>query len=40
MHQIGRQNKDGTPVSRERRASDDIEAATGMRPNFYPYNEE
>jgi hypothetical protein len=28
----------GTPVSREVRALDDIEKATGVRPFFEPYN--
>lgn len=36
--QIGRTNKDGTPVARERRNMDDIEAGTGTRPHFTPYN--
>lgn len=36
--QVGRQNKNGTPVARERRALDDIEKATGKRPEFIPYN--
>lgn len=36
--QVGKQNKDGTPVSRERKALDDIEQATGSRPEFKPYN--
>lgn len=36
--QVGKQNKNGTPVSRERKAMDDIEAVTGKRPEFRPYN--
>jgi hypothetical protein len=36
--QVGRQTGTGNPVARERRALDDIEAATGMRPVFVPYN--
>ncbi len=36
--QVGKQNKNGTPVSRERKAMDDIEKATGTRPEFVPYN--
>ncbi|WP_228452340.1 hypothetical protein, partial [Chryseobacterium sp. c4a] len=36
--QVGKQNKNGTPVSRERKALDDIEKATGTRPEFVPYN--
>jgi RHS repeat-associated protein len=38
MHQAGRQTLGGSPVAREVRAMDDIEAATGMRPTFHPYN--
>jgi hypothetical protein len=38
MHQIGRQTKGGQPVSRERKALDDIKGATGTRPDFHPYN--
>jgi RHS repeat-associated protein len=34
MYQVGASNKDGTPVSREVRALDDIQDATGMRPQF------
>jgi RHS repeat-associated protein len=37
-HQVGKQNKNGTPVSRERRAADDIEKATGKPVRFHPYN--
>jgi len=36
--QVGKQNQDGTPVSREVQAADDIEGATGIRPTFVPYN--
>jgi hypothetical protein len=36
--QVGKQNKDGTPVARERKALDDIEKATKKRPVFVPYN--
>lgn len=36
--QVGKQNKNGTPVSRERKALDDIESATGTRPEYIPYN--
>jgi RHS repeat-associated protein len=36
--QVGRQNKNGTPVSREKQALDDIEKATRNRPKFEPYN--
>lgn len=38
MYQVGRQTKAGEPVARERRALDDIERATGTRPEFLPYN--
>jgi hypothetical protein len=37
MHQIGRATKGGLPVSREGKALDDIQKATGMRPEFHPY---
>lgn len=37
--QVGKQNKNGTPVSRERKALDDIEKETGTRPEFIPYNQ-
>ena len=36
--QVGKQNKNGTPVSREVKALDDIHNATGKRPDFVPYN--
>ncbi|WP_018628831.1 hypothetical protein [Niabella aurantiaca] len=36
--QVGRVNKNGTPVKREREALDDIENATKQRPRFVPYN--
>lgn len=36
--QVGRQNKNGTPVSRERKALEDVERETGKRPYFVPYN--
>lgn len=36
--QVGKQNKNGTPVARERRAIDDIKEATGVKPVFVPYN--
>lgn len=38
-HQIGRANRDGSPVARERRAMNDIEEATGVRPSFRQYND-
>lgn len=34
---VGRANQSGTPVARERRALEDIERATGIRPVFTPY---
>jgi RHS repeat-associated protein len=34
---IGRVNANGEPVAREVRALDDLERATGRRPNFTPY---
>lgn len=36
---VGRTNKNGDPVARERRALDDIEQATGRRPGYTPYDE-
>jgi RHS repeat-associated protein len=36
--QVGRQNKNGTPVAREVQAMEDIEGATDIRPRFAPYN--
>jgi hypothetical protein len=36
--QVGKQNKNGTPVSRERKAINDIQDATGHKPDFVPYN--
>jgi len=39
MHQIGKRTKGGVPIARERRALDDIECATGCRPEFVPYND-
>ena len=35
--QVGRLNKNGTPVARERRAIDDIQCASGCAVDFYPY---
>jgi len=35
LHQVGRTNKDGSPVIRERRASEDIEKATGINVIFH-----
>ncbi|TLX25400.1 RHS repeat-associated core domain-containing protein [Chryseobacterium indologenes] len=36
--QVGKQTQKGKPISRERKALDDIEKATGVRPEFKPYN--
>jgi hypothetical protein len=38
LYQVGRTNANGTPVSREVQAMDDIEGATGIRPQFIDYN--
>jgi len=38
MYQVGRTNANGTPVSREVQAMDDIQGATGIRPQFIDYN--
>jgi RHS repeat-associated protein len=38
MHQVGKQTKGAQPVARERRALDDIDFASGMRPAFHAYN--
>jgi len=37
FHQVGRETTRGQPVARERYALDDIEQATGNRPEFHPY---
>ena len=37
-HQIGKQNKNGTPVKRERDAIADIEEADGIEVQFHAYN--
>ena len=37
-HQIGKQNKNGTPVKRERDAMEDIEKLSGIKVTFHPYN--
>ncbi len=36
--QVERTMRDGSPVSREKKALDDIEKATGHRPGFTPYD--
>jgi hypothetical protein len=38
MYQVGRTNANGSPVSREVQAMDDIQGATGLRPQFIDYN--
>ena len=38
IHQVGKTNKNGTPVKRERDALDDIEEAKGIRPKFHPFS--
>jgi hypothetical protein len=38
MHQVSKQNQNGTPVAREVKAMDDIQGATGQRPTYHPYN--
>ena len=35
---VGRSTGSGNPIARERRALDDIEAATGQRPGYTPYD--
>ena len=36
-HQVGKGNKNGTPVAREKRVLDEIEISTGKRPIFHIY---
>lgn len=36
-HQVGVQNKGGTPVARESRSMADTQKATGITPTFHPY---
>lgn len=41
IHQVGKQNKNGTPISRERKAMDDIRNSknyNGAPINYHPYN--
>ncbi len=38
LHQIGKQNKNGEPVARERKAIHEIEKATGKKVFFHAYN--
>ncbi|MCX4240023.1 hypothetical protein, partial [Paraliomyxa miuraensis] len=35
---VGRSTQSGEPIARERRGLDDIEAATGTRPGYTPYD--
>jgi hypothetical protein len=37
-HQVGKQTKGGIPVSRERKAIDDIQGATKDKVHYHPYN--
>ncbi len=39
IHQVGKQTKGGQPVSRERRAIDDIERAKKQKVEYHPYND-
>lgn len=38
MHQVGKQTKSGDPVSRERKAINDIENAQPVKVDYHPYN--
>ena len=38
QHQVGKQNKNGTPVARERRAKEDIEKVTNIPVKFHQYS--
>ncbi len=38
IHQVGKQNKNGTPIKRERDAIEDIEKLSKMKVIFHPYN--
>jgi hypothetical protein len=38
MHQAGKQTQAGNPVARETRALNDVQNATGKRPQFDPTN--
>jgi hypothetical protein len=38
LAQIGKENKNLTPVTREKRAIEDIESAFGLKYRFHPYN--
>ena len=38
IHQVGKQNKNETPIKRERDAIEDIEKISKMKVVFHPYN--
>ncbi len=38
IHQVGKQNKNKTPVKRERDAMEDIEKLSSVKVTFHPYN--
>ncbi len=38
LHQIGKRNKNGTPVKRERNAIEDLEGRTKIKVKFHSYN--
>jgi len=38
FHQVGKQNKNGEPVARERRVIAEVEKKTGKTVFFHPYN--
>ncbi len=38
IHQVGKVNKNGLPVSREVKAASDIKDATGLATRYHPYN--
>lgn len=38
LHQIGKQNKNGLPVKRERDTIDEIYKNMGIKPEFHSYN--
>ncbi|MCP5500112.1 MAG: hypothetical protein H7A25_09435 [Leptospiraceae bacterium] len=40
LHQIGKKNKNGEPVMREKRVLDEVEKEFGIRPEFHAYNED
>jgi hypothetical protein len=40
LHQIGKENKNGTPVKRERDVIQEVYEETGIEVNFHAYNKE